>query len=249
MTTRTINNLAELIQGLEQDVGEYSGAIWFRGHADSNWKLLPGYLRLEAAPSEGTLLKRFKQSASLLVSREPKDSYDWLFLMQHYGLPTRLLDWSESPLVALYFAVHDSAENIDSSAALWILKPSELNKAAHIDDQNEEFFIPSFEDEELSNYKLEAIAAGPKRTRLLPIASIATRNNSRIQAQLGVFTIHHLDQVPIEDVGEKNHTLKYEIPAASRESFRRELRLLGYSKFSLFPELASIGENIRSTLR
>ncbi len=249
MTTRRISNLAQLLEGLEEDVGSYNGAVWFRGHSNSNWKLLPGYLRLVEAPSEGTLLKRFKQSAALLVHREPKDSYDWLFLMQHYGLPTRLLDWSESPLVALYFAVNDSQPDHDGDSALWVLKPSELNKEAHINDQSEEFFIPSFEDEELSNYKLETLAAGPKRTRLLPIASIATRNNSRIQAQLGAFTIHHLDNIALEDVGARTHVIKYEIPPESRDVFRRELKLLGYSKFSLFPELSSIGENIRSTLR
>ncbi|MFD4122128.1 FRG domain-containing protein [Alcaligenes faecalis] len=248
MTIRTISCLADLLSGLQEDVASYSGAIWFRGHSDASWQLLPSYLRLQSQMSEGTLLKRFKQSAALLLPREPKDSFDWLFLMQHYGLPTRLLDWTESPLVALYFAVHDTSVADDVDGALWILKPSELNKVAHINDQNEEFFIPSFEDEELANYRLEVISAGPKRTQLLPVASLATRNNTRIQAQLGVFTIHHLDSIAIEEVGDKSHTIKYEIPADARPNLRRELKLLGYSKFTLFPELSSIGENLRSAL-
>lgn len=55
------------------------------------------------------------------------DRASWLTLMQHYGLPTRLLDWSESPLVALYFAL-SSDEDAKTDAAVWVLNPMRLNK-------------------------------------------------------------------------------------------------------------------------
>jgi len=248
MIQSDIASIPDLIAALERDHANYSGAVWFRGHARKTWKLAPGYLRLANPPSESTLLKRFKQSAAMLLDRNPTDSFDWLFLMQHYGLPTRLLDWSESPLVALYFAVEDHDKHTDEDAALWCLRPSDLNKKANIQDDHEEFFIPSFDDEELKNYSLESLASGPKRTRLLPIATIATRNNPRIQAQLGVFTIHHLDDVAIEDIGDSSHVFKYTIPAQYREPILNQLRLLGFSKFSMFPELASIGDNIKRGL-
>lgn len=248
MIESEISSLPELIAALERDHKDYKGSIWFRGHAMKSWKLNPGYLRLKNPPSESTLLKRFKQSAVMLLERDPKDSFDWLFLMQHYGLPTRLLDWSESPLVALYFAIDDHEDYLDEDAAVWCLRPSELNKKANIKDDHEEFFIPSFDDEELKNYSIESLVRGPKRTRLLPIATIATRNNSRIQAQLGVFTIHHLDEVPIEEIGDASHVVKYIIPAASRGQILSQLRLLGFSKFTMFPELASIGDNIKRGL-
>jgi hypothetical protein len=245
MIEKTINSIQSFIDELEKDYGGYKGAIWFRGQKNREWKLQPGYYRLKAPPSESTLLKRFKQSALMLLERDAKDSFDWLFTMQHYGLPTRLLDWSESPLVALYFAV---AENGEDDAVLWSLKPSELNKSANIVDDAEEYFIPSFDDEELKNYSIESLASGPKRTKLLPIATIATRNNSRIQAQLGVFTIHHLDDVPIEDIGDRTHVRKYVIPADKKNLVMGQLSLLGFSKFTMFPELSSIGENIRRWL-
>lgn len=248
MISSEIESVPGLIAALERDHKEYKGSIWFRGQASERWTLTPGYLRLRSAPSESTLLKRFKQNAAMLLDRDPKDSFDWLFLMQHYGLPTRLLDWSESPLVALYFAVEKYENHEDENAAIWCLRPSELNKRANIQDAHEEFFIPSFDDEELKNYSLESLAGGPKRTRLLPIATIATRNNSRIQAQLGVFTIHHLDDVAIESIGDANHVAKYTIPAKSRLLILDQLRLLGFSKFSMFPELASIGENLKRGL-
>jgi len=243
-----VQSIPELIEALERDHKDYKGALWFRGQAHNEWGLAPGYLRLNKPPSESTLLKRFKQSAAMLIERDPKDSFDWLFLMQHYGLPTRLLDWSESPLVALYFALEQNEKYPDIDAALWCLRPSELNKKANISDDNEEFFIPSFDDEELKNYSVEILASGPKRTRLLPIATIATRNNSRIQAQLGVFTIHHLDEIPIEKIGGGEHVAKYNIPKQSRAQILNQLRLLGFSKFTMFPELASIGENLKREL-
>jgi hypothetical protein len=243
-----ISSVPDLISALERDHKNYKGSIWFRGHAKKSWKLNPGYLRLSDPPSEATLLKRFKQSAMMLLERDPKDSFDWLFLMQHYGLPTRLLDWSESPLVALYFAIDNSEDHLGEDAAVWCLRPSELNNKANIKDDHEEFFIPSFDDEELKNYSIEILASGPKRTRLQPIATIATRNNSRIQAQLGVFTIHHLDETPIEEIGDASHVIKYTIPDQYRSHILRQLCLLGFSKFTMFPELASIGENIKRGL-
>lgn len=248
MIEAEISSVPDLINALERDHKEYKGAIWFRGQATESWKLSPGYLRLTNPPSESTLLKRFKQNAAMLLDRDPKDSFDWMFLMQHYGLPTRLLDWSESPLVALYFAIEDDRFSKEA-AALWCLRPSELNKKANIQDSHEEFFIPSFDDQELKNYSLESLASGPKRTRLLPIATIATRNNARIQAQLGVFTIHHLDEASIEEIGDGSHIAKYTIQPTARSLIQSQLRLLGFSKFTMFPELSSIGDNIKRGLK
>lgn len=249
MIASNVSSIPDLLEALERDHGTYEGSLWFRGHAHADWGLLPGYLRLTAPPSESTLLKRFKQSAAMLLDRDPKDSFDWMFLMQHYGLPTRLLDWSESPLVALYFAVIDSISTNDHDAALWVLRPSELNREANIEDAHEKFFIPSFDDVELQNYSLESLASGPKRAKLKPIATIATRNNPRIQAQLGVFTIHHLDDSAIESIGDQSHVARYTIPKASRATIQRQLALLGFSKFTMFPELSSVGDNIKRGLK
>jgi len=241
---KVVTTIQELIAAIENDHGEYKGSIWYRGHSDKEWSLTPGYLRLTKYISETTLMRSFKQSAVMLIEKDPKNSFDWLFLMQHHGVPTRLLDWTESPLVALYFALCHHENHADKDAAVWSLRPSDLNKNANIIDPKEEFFIPSFEDEELENYKVETLASNP-RLKQLPVASIATRNNSRIQAQLGVFTIHHLDPRAIEEIGDHSHVIKYIIPSDRREIIYKQLGLLGFSKFTMFPELSSIGENIK----
>lgn len=235
-----IKSVGELIDQIRIAKEANQATPWFRGQAETAWTLLPGLLRADPGVSETTLLSRFKQSAAMLTQSAPRDSFDWIFLMQHYGVPTRLLDWSENPLVAAYFAVESFNDHAGKDAAIWVLFPSKLNRNANIVDEHETDYVPSFDDEEVKGYSTESVRQ-KTRLELFPIATIATRNNARIQAQLGTFTIHHNKIVPIERVGAGDHVTKLVIPSAHRESMLEELRLLGVNRFSLFPEMASIG--------
>jgi hypothetical protein len=248
MIERQINSIAEFLVAVQEDQNANPGTIWFRGHADAAWQLLPGFMRSAAETSETTLLNRFRQSAAMLADRRPVSSFDWTFLMQHYGVPTRLLDWSESPLISMYFAVEDWVSRPDTDAALWCLWPTALNKHANIVDKIEGQYIPSFEDEELLSYSTESLRQNT-RIELFPVATIATRNNARIQAQMGTFTIHHNKKVPIEVVGDAAHVAKYTIPRGARAQIARELQLLGMTRFSLFPELASVGAILKDMMQ
>lgn len=237
---KKITSLTDLIKHLKKDTGNYEGPLWFRGQTDSAWKLLPSFSRLNNGVTETNLLKKFKQDATMLINPRPANSFDWLFIMQHHGVPTRLLDWSESPLTSTYFAT-DGNEDVDG--ALWVLLPVELNKHSNIEP---EYFydIPSFEDDVLKNYTPESIAS-ENTSKLFPIAAIAPRNSKRMQSQLGVFTIIHRLDVAIEEVGDKKHVWRYIIPKESKKDILRELKLLGVGKFQLFPELQSIGDAIK----
>ena len=136
-----IGSIGEYLDFRASEDRDVARPAWYRGHADAKWKLVPGYHRSRREISETTLLARFKQSAAMLAELQPRDDFDWLFLMQHYGVPTRLLDWSESPLVALYFAVQDAGNCVELDGALWRLDPTELNKHASIVNQDEEYYI------------------------------------------------------------------------------------------------------------
>jgi FRG domain len=92
---RTVNNIAEFLDALRSD--QDGNATWFRGHSRADWTLLPGIMRSSSGLSEGSSLARFKQSAAMLTERLPTNSFDWTFLMQHYGVPTRL--WSCASLI------------------------------------------------------------------------------------------------------------------------------------------------------
>jgi hypothetical protein len=235
-----IETIGELITSLRRDVGTYVGPIWYRGHKSFAWHLEPKLLRPPVVESETHLVNRFKQHASILLPHHPASEFEWLFLMQHHGLATRLLDWTENPLIGLYFAVEaDFAED----SILWVLMPTLLNGKSNIRPAYEHE-IPSFDDEELRNY-LPTTISRETRSRLSPIAAIAPRNSARMQAQQGVFTITHRDNIYIDEVGDaagRDHIWRYVIPAAAKQDIREDLRRLGITKFSVFPELSSIAD-------
>lgn len=99
---RTIESVSQVLAALRQQV-KPKQQVWFRGHGRRNWKLVPGLARTERhLMAEHALIKRFMQNAMPLLPTAPRDEWEWMFLMQHHRAYTRLLDWSESPLTALY---------------------------------------------------------------------------------------------------------------------------------------------------
>ncbi len=239
---KQIRSITDLLTNLKSDTSDYDGPIWFRGHSIVEWKLLSSLQRIADPPSEMNIIKRFKQNATMLLNPRPDNLLEWLFIMRHHNVPTRLLDWSESPLVATYFAVN---ENPGDDGALWILLPVELNRNCNIEPDYKNY-IPDFDiDHDLKNYTPESFAS-EKRSNLLPVAFISPRNNPRMQSQLSVFTINHRDNTAIEEIGDQMHIWRYTIPYEFKEEIKKELKLIGISKFHLFPELESIGHMIKN---
>ena len=106
---RTVKSVGEVLRALKQQA-KPKQLTWFRGQSRKDWKLVPGLAREEShLKAESALIKRFMQNAAPLVDASPRDEWEWMFLMQHHRAATRLLDWTESPLAALYFAGRDKA--------------------------------------------------------------------------------------------------------------------------------------------
>lgn len=246
---KDVASVGELITKL--DGQRVKGEIlWFRGHDSIEWELKPSITRGNADPAsrEYQLLKLFRQHATRLVQPLPTDDWSWLFLMQHYGVPTRLLDWSESPLVSLYFAVQDAALD-GTDGCLWVLSPHSLNKAANLSEDTLKNGIPFFGmDEDLDTYLPKNVAQAGAQAPQQPVAAIAARNSARIAAQLGVFTIFHTDYTGLELIGDKQHVWRYRIPAASKAKIRSELEVLQINQFALFPELDKAGAHVKGGL-
>jgi len=117
---------------------------WWRGQTDSRWALspslyrAPSHVRTGSATSQLTVedealyLRAFKLHGQMLARPVPQDEVEWYFLMRHHGVPSRMLDWSENPLVALYFALRDHGG--DGDACVWGMNPSQLNRHWHKTD-------------------------------------------------------------------------------------------------------------------
>jgi len=104
------------------------GDIWFRGINDESLRLIPGAI-WRRNYDEYSAVTLFENQVSGTLRREPADAWEWYFLMQHSGLPTRLLDWSENPLVGLYFALANEAAKTKASPCVWVMDPRKLNLA------------------------------------------------------------------------------------------------------------------------
>lgn len=240
---RVVHSISEIIVGLSQDVRDAKESFWYRGHSNKEWKLIPSIYRsnVKRTLKEMHLLKQFKQDGISLFPRPAMQSYEWLFVMRHYRVPTRLLDWSESPLVATYFAV----EKDPGDGALWILRPIHLNKEKNRVFIDVDVSLPSFEeDPQVMNAYSPSTEFESQTVKLDPIAFIYPRNIPRMQAQLSVYTIHHLNKIPLEEIGDQTHIWRYIIPRAAKSRIRKELSLLGITQFQLFPEAESIGRKL-----
>jgi hypothetical protein len=128
------DHVIETLSDYLEITSQGSGLVLFRGHADAHsWMLAPtlarcvgphSKLNLERlggwAKLEQHILERFQRHAEPFLTNRPDAKIDWLVLGQHHGLPTRLLDWSENPLIALYFAL---STDVGAEAAVWMMEP------------------------------------------------------------------------------------------------------------------------------
>lgn len=236
--------------------------LWFRGVKRMSHALLPGaYWRKQC--DEESIFLSFKAAAPSYVIYRPGNDWDWYVLGQHYGLPTRLLDWTESPLIAFYFALTEEGGKCitpDSTdpPGVWIIDPVNLNKATQGSD-NACLFIP---DEKRLKYWLPAQCGRGKQVQALPehldlidnsspVAIFPFRDNPRLVAQRGVFTVHGINELPIDEVyrvnkstdGSKITKILIDPDACSR--LLRDLRTMGINQTMLFPEPSSVASDVK----
>ena len=207
---------------------------WYRGHGDKTWKLKPSIARQDE-PShslERELRLAFENRSTFLRSTShPLGIAESNFMMQHHGLPTRLLDWSLSPLVALYFAVCDERRDKEDGC-LWVLDPSQLNNVYKapfpyvLDEEKEEVFE----------------VEGTERV----LAIHAPYADWRMKMQQSEFTLHSY-YVALEEEWSSSLYLKEKIiiPSDLKPEIRERLSTLGITRETLFPDLDNIAKAIK----
>jgi FRG domain len=129
MPHKLIRGVINSVGGLIDWVSGNGSFRVFRGQRSSKWPLVPSVQRHGAVDAtspakrlahEIEMLERFQRKARPHLSHPPPDTdrWDWMAIAQHYGMPTRLLDWTDSAACALFFAVEGSTD--ENGAALWV---------------------------------------------------------------------------------------------------------------------------------
>lgn len=231
------HNLPDLIEAAHCAERKFDGQVWFRGHTKQEWKLVPTAHRRHAI-LESQFANHFRHRAPSLTSSCPehKDYVSWLPLMQHYGLPTRLLDWTESLLVAAFFAI--PCDKSTSNATIWILSPGNLNQ------ESIGYFIPFLTDERVTPAVNAAFSGKQTNSSKDCIAVLAPHTDRRMAAQLGNYTIHG-DRKALENHPNAEKFLaKIVIPSSSLDKVRDDLSVSGIRLSNLFPDLSNLAKEI-----
>lgn len=240
-TIRTIDELLTLITALQQ---KHNQLLWFRGVANEDWDLVPSIQRSQnRVAAERFITNDFYIKARQVMEHAPdKKNYSaWMSIMQHFGLPTRLLDWSSSPLIATFFAVEKYKDFPHANACVWILVPGLLNRAEGFGD---------------CIYPVDAITA---QNMLLPafkgrgqveelndkiLACHSTENNLRMYSQQANFTIHN-SQKRLANICDSDMLYKIRIPSAERARLLDNLEIFGITESFVYPDLDHISKDIK----
>ena len=224
-----LSSVKELIDILDRN----PSLDFFRGQSDVSWTLVPKISRLFGEGRithswksiENFILNEFQRYAIPHVERVPVNKFEWMILGQHYGLPTRLLDWTANPLKALFFAVNDFSDKCDGS--LFACSPT--------------VWIEGCED-------VEEIDRSDVLVPILP-----DMIDVRVITQEARFTLfpHAPDHQPFNPLentskhrGAYDLMLKMIIPQDKKSSIRAQLNLLGVSSRTLYPDLPGLCEYV-----
>lgn len=243
-----IKSVDEFIQKVNSDTAEWKfddkiGCPWFRGQDNAENGPIPSVLRKNY--DEFWLTTTFRNRAQALGQTPESNRLDkWLFLMQHFRLPTRLLDWTESSLVALYFAVNKLT---NSNPAVWVINPIELNKISIKAGCFPNTWVPGIA---LENFNIAfGTASHPSR---LPIAIQPTYVHLRMLAQKSCFTIHGTEKDDFEtlfqdtDLVTNGYFRKYIINRKNSEEILNVLKTSGITDSVLFPDFEGLALELKN---
>jgi FRG domain len=258
---RKVRSLPEYLEIIEEAQARVSHSLWYRGCGSTKYELSPSLYRHptfrtpdELANLERQLMVRFRQRSIPYHSRPLVEDWDTLFFMQHNGVPTRLLDWTENPLIALHFALMGARKEkipsgravFRSDAVVWMLDPVAWNRHAlkHVSFDGA---VLSPGDDALKGYSPTPEFKGMHSQ---PVALYGAHNSARIVAQQGVFTIFGRETKPIERVFRQDGfppgcLTRIVLQKTAIRRMRKSLLNHGVTESVVFPDLEGLAREIK----
>ena len=248
----------------------------FRGHRDASWSLVTtldralwktisiekdgicntSATKVNPARNERAALLEFQRGAHHYYASTPASDQivDWLALMQHFGAPTRLLDWTRSPYVALYFAMQgDSA----GDSALWAIDLQWFEERANELLRQHDKGCPDRSDFKTLYEYTNRILLGDDNPGYI-VAASPIRLNERMMAQQGqflcslrhrgVFSASLLEMLIGPPTVDRQVVSKVVLKRDQRVQFLEELRRMNIHSASLFPGLDGFARSIAVNL-
>jgi hypothetical protein len=230
---------------------------WYRGQLNK-FPLQPSLYRhsslltfSDAVDKEWELRSDFTELASIYYDRGIESGLRGIMQMQHYRVPTRLLDWTRNPLVALFFALTEAqASSYAEDTSIWLLDPNEWNKRA-LGRVGGPAHPLGVNDPEVLSY------VGIDKSTVLvgdnPITIRGHSDNSRIAAQQGAFVLLGNAPTPLETMDQAakrlrigpSVLLKTTIPASKARDMLDNLLAMGITDDFVYPDLEGVVSHIR----
>lgn len=250
----------------------------FRGHREASWNLtttldravLKAYsidtydihstnlVRVNPQDNERAVLVEFQRGAHHYHATTPTPDHvvDWLALMQHYGAPTRLLDWTRSPYVALYFAMQEES---NGDAALWAIdlqwfeeRSSDLLHQHNKDCPDGSDFRAACEYTDRILFREDnpyvIVSASPMRLNERMLAQRGHLLCSLRNDNVAPFSAVFLGMLIQPSVVDRQVVSKIVIDKGRRISFLEKLRQMNIHSASLFPGLDGFARSLAVTL-
>lgn len=232
-----ISKLSEFMDYVENLPKEFTLS---RGQSNIKHKLLPGALRMDendnlkyTRQSIAYFLNEFKVNSHNYMDKpwDVKNDYEWMIYAQHYGIPTRLLDFTNSHIISLMFAVENAFNDYnDEDGVVWFIDPLKLNNKSCFRSQ----IITLSENESISLDDCDG-----------PIVVQGRKLNERINAQNGVFVYFQDRSEALEKLIKDEEILrKVIIKGTCKKDILVSLYSMGIGMTQIYPELTSVAKDI-----
>lgn len=239
-----VSSLAEYLEVFDALFTNPHDPFWFRGHADISWPLCPSALRYSDEGMRTRAIQSLTEFRRIEEDRLPRapgpdEVFKWMQIAQHHGLPTRLLDWTQSLATALYFACADTARD----GIVLALNPRRLNQVS-LPKKGIDVVDPYAHHDIIEKYF--KLGAKPRARGLRTVAVKPAWNSDRIILQQGMFTLHG-DRFCL-DKAQAPSLIGVPILRSIKQQLRHQLDRIGVAEMFIFPEPEHVCSHLKQKI-